>query len=33
MNKFKQFFTNLVPALLDARKAYAKRHLNQLLGS
>lgn len=33
MNKFKQFFTNLVSALLDARKAYAKRHLNHLLGS
>lgn len=33
MNQFKQFFINLVSALLDARKAYAKRHLNHLLGS
>jgi hypothetical protein len=33
MTQFKQFFIDLVSALLDARKAYAKRHLNHLLGS
>ncbi|AKD25171.1 hypothetical protein CL55_00008380 [Polynucleobacter duraquae] len=33
MNKFKQFLNNLALALIDARKAYTKRHLNQLLGS
>jgi len=33
MTQFKQFLNNLVLALIDARKAYAKRHSNHLLGS
>lgn len=33
MKKFKQSLNNLLLALVDARKAYAKRHLNHLLGS
>jgi hypothetical protein len=33
MTQFKQFLNNLALALIDARKAYAKRHSNHLLGS
>lgn len=33
MIRFKQFIDNLIVVLIDARKAYAKRHLNHLLGS
>ncbi len=33
MIRFKQFLDNLIVVLIDTRKAYAKRHLNHLLGS
>ncbi len=33
MAQLKQFLNNLALALIDARKAYVKRHLNHLLGS
>jgi hypothetical protein len=33
MIRFKQFLNNLIAVLIDTRKAYAKRHLNHLLGS
>jgi len=33
MTVFKAFLSNLVLVLKDTRKAYAKRHLNHLLGS
>lgn len=33
MTQLKKFLNNLVLVLKDTRKAYAKRHLNQLLGS
>ena len=33
MTQFKQFLNNLIVVLIDTRKAYAKRHLNHLLGS
>lgn len=33
MKQFKQFLSDLVIVLTEARKAYFKRHLNHLLGS
>jgi hypothetical protein len=33
MTQFKEFLNNLALALIDARKAYGKRHSNHLLGS
>jgi hypothetical protein len=33
MARFKPFLNTLALAFIDARKAYAKRHLNHLLGS
>jgi hypothetical protein len=33
MIRFKQCLDNLIVVLIDTRKAYAKRHLNHLLGS
>ncbi len=33
MKQFKQFLNNLVEILIEARKAYFKRHVNHLLGS
>jgi len=33
MKQFKQFLSNLVTALIEARKAYFNRQLNHLLGS
>jgi len=33
MKPLKVFLSNLVLVLKDTRKAYAKRHLNHLLGS
>jgi hypothetical protein len=33
MRQFKQFLSNLVIVLVEARKAYLRRHMNHLLGS
>jgi hypothetical protein len=33
MTQLKKFLSSLVLVLKDTRKAYAKRHLNHLLGS
>jgi hypothetical protein len=33
MTQLKKFLINLILVLKDTRKAYFKRHLNQLLGS
>jgi hypothetical protein len=33
MTQLEKFLSNLVLVLKDTRKAYAKRHLNHLLGS
>jgi hypothetical protein len=33
MTQLKAFLSNLLLVLKDTRKAYAKRHLNHLLGS
>lgn len=33
MKKLERFLSNVVSVLTEARKAYVKRHSNQLLGS
>lgn len=33
MKQFKQLLSNLVMVLVEARKAYFRRHVNHLLGS
>ena len=33
MKQFREFLSDLVIALTEARKAYFERHLNHLLGS